>query len=119
MSDSCLECGGSKWVELFSSAGPCKTCCVPAEHVAAGELVTDEPVPGKLYQIRRHDTLLGISRWAYGLPGGTGLNIAGSQKINDANKSLHRPSRDVFDQSYYPGGRISFNPPYAVIRIPA
>jgi hypothetical protein len=104
---------------MFTSAGPCKTCCAPVEHVEAGESVMDEPVPGRLYRIRRFDTLIGIARRAYGRPVGHGMNIPGSQKINDANPTLHRPPQSIFDQSYYPGGRISFNPPYAVIRIPA
>ena len=74
--------------------------------------VSDTPIPGKLYRIKKGDTLLEVAGKAYGVKSGTKERLAFARRIN----------RDSLNQKYirkdkktnlFPGGLISFYPHFS------
>ena len=76
-----------------------------------GELdIMSTATPGRWYRVRKGDTLLGISRAAYGTSGGTNLERA--RWINAVAANQYGFDSSLRDNTF-PSGRLSFSPRFA------
>lgn len=84
----------------------------------AGQLeVSDEPLPGRWYRIRKGDNLFSVCSRAYGVkPGPARLAVAQWVNAAKANRCLHTDQIPAKEREWFDGSRISFNPTFACSR---
>lgn len=79
-------------------------------------LDSTRPRPGAYYQVKKGDTLLAVAGSAYGVPSGS-ARLERARWINNALANASFVKKSLADKTW-PGGRISFSPPYPSIWIP-